>query len=83
MTDSNQEIQKEKQQIPIKKKRTFLPIAFLYFLGFYITQKSGYDSTTSIGIAMLIFGWLCMLLSMLLSVSMLFRLFKEHSKRNN
>ena len=61
----------------------FLPIVFLYFLGFFITQKSNYDSTTTLGIAMMIFGWLCMLLSMLLSVSMLFRLFKEHSKRNN
>jgi Ni,Fe-hydrogenase I cytochrome b subunit len=71
----------QKQPLNVFRKAPFLAIAFLYILGFFITQKSKYDSSTTLGIVMLIFGWICMLISMALSVSFLFRLFKEQFKK--
>ena len=81
MTDNNEEIQIEKQQPIVKKRPPLFAIAFLYLMGFFIIRKSGYDSTTVLGIAMLISGWVFMLTSTFLSVSGLFRLFKEYSKK--
>jgi choline-glycine betaine transporter len=81
MIDNIPEKQSEKEQPFVKKRPPVFAIAFLYIMGFFITQKSDYDSSTILGIAMLVFGWLCMLMSMFLSITVFFRLFKEYSKK--
>jgi hypothetical protein len=81
MTDNNQETQTEKQQSAVKRRPPLFAMVFLYILGFFITQKTEYDSSTGLGITMLIFGWLCILLSVFLSVTVFIRIFKEQFKK--
>ena len=75
MTGQNENTAQAIKRIPV------FAIWFLYISGFFITQKSDYDSTTGLGIVMLIFGWLCMLVSIFLSVKMLISVFKEQFKK--
>lgn len=77
MTDQNE----NREKTVIKRASPFFLIVSFYFLGFFITQKSDFDSTTGLGIAMLIFGWLCMLVSMFLCVRILVAVFKEQFKK--
>lgn len=63
------------------RKHPLLAIVFLYALGIYIIRKSDFDSSTSIGIIMLIFAWLCILFSMTLSTMSIIRIFKETLKK--
>lgn len=80
MADNKQEIEPQKQVLTTNSRKSFSAI-LIYAFGFYVTQKSDYDNTTGLGIAMLIFGWFCMLLSLVLSVLIIFNMFKEHSNK--
>lgn len=80
MTDNKPETESQKQvQEPAKRRKPMFTMIFLYVIGFYITQKSDFDSSTGLGIAMLVFGWLCILLCLASSVSFLFGMFKKQS----
>jgi TRAP-type C4-dicarboxylate transport system permease small subunit len=70
-----------KSRPSIFRRLPLLPIAFLYLLGFFIVRKSNFDSSTALDIGMLIFGWLCIVGSLVLSISVLVSLFKAAFKK--
>lgn len=55
--------------------KPFLGIAFFYFLGFMLTRKGSTDTT--IGTIMMVAGWLLLVLSMVLAIIFIFRVFKD------
>ncbi len=67
----------------IFRRLPLLPILFLYNLGFFIVRKGNFDSSTAIGIGMLIFGWLCIVGSLALSVSLVISIFKTALNKSN
>lgn len=80
MTENRPEIgNNEQRRRLVKNKKTFFTTVVLYAVGFYITQKSDFDSSTGLGIAMLIFGWSCILLCLVLSVRSLFIMFAKQN----
>ena len=78
MTDNKPEI--PQKESPKRRTAPLFAIIFFYFAGF-LAIRSDYDTSTASGIIILTIGWLFILLSLVLSVLVLFRLFKENFKR--
>lgn len=78
MTDNKPEIPQEGP--PKRRTSPLFAIAFFYLMGF-LAIRSDYDTSSASGIIIFTIGWLFILLSLVLAVLALFRLFKENFKR--
>ncbi len=78
MEDNKPEIQTEKP----KRRAPLFAMAFFYIMGFLII-RGDYDTSSLGGVAMVIIGWLFLILSIVLAVIVLFRMFKEHFKKKS
>lgn len=68
----------EKQKQPLRSKPPFLGIAFFFLLGFFIVKR---EINTEENIYLLVFGWILLLISIVLSISTLYKIFKPHFKK--
>lgn len=63
------------------KFSSLISIIVLYGLGFWTVYKSGLDTNTTWGTIMIIWGWLMILLSVIVSILNIYKIFKPYFKK--